>query len=255
MRVLISVLMLCVAHFACAQIQIIPRDKVLGAANPTIAASSVKFAVEAVDFGTIDEMSGVWKGSAKLVNKGRDTVAITRIKSTCGCLQVDMPKRMLLPNEEVAVTLKYYPRGHAGRVAQRVFVYTNGVDDNPSAVLQLKGLVTASADRADDYPYSRGTLRLRQDRVSVDGATKEVLRVACMNGGSTTLRLDVDTLLTTKGLKVRFEPSQLASKQEGDMVVEFNPTTQSEAEVVGRIFIKGLNLPPRQSVVEVVKKN
>ena len=255
MRVLVSVLMICVAYIACAQIQIIPRDKVLNAANPTIATSSIRFSTEVVDFGTIDEMSGAWKGSAKLVNKGRDTVAVTRIKSTCGCLQAEMPKRVLLPNEVVEVALKYYPRGHAGRVAQRVFVYTDAADDNPSAVLQLKGIVTASADRADDYPYARGTLRLRQDKVQVGGATKEVLRVACMNGGSTELQLDVDTLLTTKGLTVRFEPSRLAPKQEGDMVVEFTPITKSETEVVGKIFIKGLNLPPRQCVVEVVKKN
>ena len=255
MRAIISVLMICVAHIVCAQIQIIPRDKVLDAANPTIVTSSVSFSVEVVDFGTIDEMSGVWKGSAKLVNKGRDTVAVTRIKSTCGCLQADMPRRVLLPNEAVEVTLKYYPRGHAGRVAQRVFIYTNEAENSLSAALQLKGVVTASADRADDYPYTRGALRLRQDRVLVEGATKETLRVACMNGGSTTLHLGVDTLLTTKGLKVRFEPSQLAPKQEGDMVVEFTPTTNSETEVVGRIFMKGLNLPPRQSVVEVVKKN
>lgn len=250
-RVCVFVIMLWAVQLLSAQIRIIPQER-LEAANLQVQSSVLQFEPREVDFGTIEEMSGVWQGSASLVNRGADTIAITQIKSTCGCLKAEVQKRVLAPKERVAVNLKYYPRGHAGRVMQRVLLYTNGSNDRPSAILQLRGLVTASADRSDDYPYSRGTLRLRQERVQLQGEAKEVQRIACMNGGSVKLRPEVDAMLLPKGVQVRFEPAELAPKQEGDMVVEYVPQSATTEFVSFKIYINGLNVPPRQSAVEVV---
>jgi hypothetical protein len=200
-------------------------------------------------------MSGVWQGSARLVNDGVDTVVVTRIKSTCGCFKVELPQKVLAPKEAITVTLKYYPRGHAGQVMQRAFVYTNLSDEKPSAVLRLQGLVTASADRSDDYPYARGTLRLRQEVVKLKGNGREIERIACMNGGSTVLRPTVDANFLPKWLSVRFEPAELAPKAEGDMVVEYLPQGDADAIKSCKLYIKGLNVPPRQSVIEVIVEN
>ncbi len=250
---IVFVAMICVVQFAVAQIRIIPQEH-LEKANPQTALSTLQFVPASVGFGTIDEMSGVWQGRAQLRNGGADTVVITRVKSTCGCLVADMAKRVLAPRETIDVTLKYYPRGHAGKVVQRVLLYSNLSDDKPSAILQLRGLVTASADRSDDYPYSRGLLRLRQEVVHFSGEGREVQRVACMNGGSTELRLAVDAMLLPEGFKVRFEPEVLAPKQEGDMVVEYLPSGV-QRDSVSKIYIKGLGVPPRQSTVTVeIKK-
>lgn len=250
MRGVVAVVMLCVVQIVCAQIRIIPQERLLEAATPKSVESPLRFATETVDFGTIDEMSGVWQGSAELANIGSDTIALTQVKSTCGCLQVALPKRVLAPKESVAIALKYYPRGHAGRVLQRVLLYSNVSKEHPSAILQLRGVVTASADRSDDYPYTRGVLRLRQDTVRLSGK-REVQRIACMNGGSVELRVLVDTLLTSRGLKVRFEPAVLAPKQEGDMVVEYEP--QGDAKVASplRIYLKVPGVAPRNGVVRV----
>ena len=247
------VVALCVAQMLLAQIRIIPQEKLLEAEPKAIANSPLQFVGEEVSFGTIDEMSGVWQGGARLRNLGVDTLAITQIKTTCGCLRAEVIKRVLAPQEEVAVALRYYPRGHAGRVRQRVLVYTNHSSAMPSAVLTLTGQVTASEDRSDDYPYTRGVLRLRQDTLHLSGV-KEAQRVAIMNGGSTELELSVDENFLPKGMKVRFEPARLAPKAEGTMIVEYNPTTEQSPATLGKIYIKGLNLPPRQSAIDVVVK-
>ena len=254
MREVIVAIMLCAAQLLSAQIRIIPQEKLLAAEPKAAENSSLQFATEEVNFGTIDEMSGVWQGSAVATNIGTEPISITQIKSTCGCLKAEMPKRVLAPKESVKVALKYYPRGHAGRVLQRVLLYANGVTEQPSAILRLRGVVTASADRSDDYPYSRGVLRLRQDTVRLSGE-REVLRLAFMNGGSTELKLAVNANLLPKGMKVRFEPSKVAPKGEGEMVVEYVPTTEKSPAVFGKIYIEGLNLPPRQSVIDVILKN
>ena len=159
MKALLLTVALCAVQFVSAQIRIISQDAVRKAADIEVAESSLQFKPQSVDFGTIDEMSGVWHGSAKLRNSGAETLAITQIKSTCGCLKAEFAKRVLAPKEQTKVILKYYPRGHTGRVMQRLFVYTNSSESNPSAMLRLQGVVTASADRSDDYPYTRGALR------------------------------------------------------------------------------------------------
>ena len=248
-------ILLCAAQLLSAQIRIIPQEKLLEASEIKTAENSpLRFVTEEVTFGTIDEMSRVWQGSAKLRNLGADTLVLTQIKSTCGCLKADVSKRILAPSEEVAVALKYYPRGHAGRVRQRVLIYSNCSADKPSAVLSLTGLVTASEDRSDDYPYTRGVLRLRQDTVRLSGE-REVQRIAIMNGGSAEVVLEVDSNFLPKGLSVHFEPSRIAPKGQGWMVVKYDPMIGELPKDGAKIYVKGLNLPPRQSAIDVVLKN
>ena len=248
-------IMFCAVHLLSAQVRIIPTEKLLEVANPKVAKTPLKSLAAEVDFGIIDEMSGVWQGSAVLVNTGAEPITITRTKSTCGCLQVSLPKRIIAPKEKMTIALKYYPRGHAGKVAQRVLIYTNYSAEYPSAILQLRGVVTASADRSDDYPYSRGVLRLRQEQVRFVSEGVQTLRIACMNGGSTELRPSVDALLTSKGLRVRFEPSKLAPKQEGYMIVEYIPTEADRGAKSLKIYLKLPGISPRQGVIEALVEN
>ena len=254
MRGFVAAIILCAVQLLSAQIRIIPQDKLLEVAEPKSLSSGLQFVPDRVDFGTIDEMSGVWQGSSRLVNSGNDTVVITRLKSTCGCLKAEIERRVLAPKEQTEVILKYYPRGHAGQISQRLFLYTTLSDSAPSAILRLQGVVTASADRSDDYPYTRGALRLRQEALQIDGMQPQTLRVACMNGGSVVLRPMADAMLTSKGLKVRFEPAELAPKQEGDMVIEYLPVESAKKGEILKIYINGLNLSPRHSVVEIKLK-
>ena len=252
MRVTLAIILLCAMQLVSAQIRIISQDAVRKAANIEVAESSLQFARQSVDFGTIDEMSGVWQGSAMLKNMGADTIVISRIKTTCGCLQADASRRVIAPNQELVMTLKYYPRGHAGDVMQRVLVYADREVEKPSAILQVRGVVTASADRSDDYPYARGVLRLRQEVVQFTGSEHEVRRIACMNGGSTELRPKVNTLLTPSNLKIRFEPQTLAPKQEGDMVIEYLPNGDNGENKNLKIYLELPGVSPRNGVMEVL---
>ena len=252
MKRVVVVMLLCTVHFVSAQIRIISQDVVRKAAEIEVADDSLQFRINGVDFGTIDEMSGVWQGRAELRNLGNDTLVVTQIKTTCGCLKADITKRLLAPAESVNVGLKYYPRGHAGRVKQRVLVYTNCSNEKPSAVLNLTGLVTASQDRSDDYPYTRGVLRLRQEQVVFNGRERQVQRIACMNGGSMALKPTVDNHFLPKGVSVRFEPAELVPKQEGDMVIVFEPQGELTDAKRVKLFINGLGVAPRESAIEIV---
>ena len=121
--------------------------------------------------------------------------------------------------------------------------------------MNLTGLVTAAQDRSDDYPYTRGVLRLRQERVVLSGGEQQVQRIACMNGGSETLKPMADTNFLPRGVSVRFEPMELAPKQEGDMIVEYQPQSAVTAPKPMKLYIKGLGVAPRESAIDIVIEN
>jgi hypothetical protein len=73
-----------------------------------------------------------------------------------------------------------------------------------------------------------------------------------MNGGSLELHPKVDTLLTSKELRVHFEPQILAPKQEGYMIVELSTSEVKEVAENLKIYLKLPNISPRQGVVDVV---
>ena len=89
-------------------------------------------------------------------------------------------------------------------------------------------------------------------RVVLGGKEREVVRIACMNGGSTILKPAVDSRFLPKCVSVRFEPAELAPKQEGDMVVEYTPQGANEGTRSVKLYINGLNVAPRESTIEIV---
>jgi hypothetical protein len=76
-----------------------------------------------------------------------------------------------------------------------------------------------------------------------------------MNGGSTELQPKIDRLLTSKGINVSFEPSIFAPKQEGYMIVEYDPRSADSSIREMKIYLQLPNISPRNSVVEVVIEN
>ena len=65
-RISAAVVMFCAVQMLSAQIRIIPQDVVRKAAEIEVADNSLQFSPKGVNFGTIDEMSGVWQGRAML---------------------------------------------------------------------------------------------------------------------------------------------------------------------------------------------
>lgn len=251
-RVVISVLAFLLVvgagERAVAQIKIIPKAKLDSVANPrTVAGEWLEIVGgESLSFGTIDEDCGKWCGSVSLKNVGTKPLVITTLRSTCSCLQVVAPKGAIGVGKSVEVSLTYYPKGHPGSVEQRVYVYTNLSTTTPTKVLRLRGVVTPSKNKAGDYPFSRGELRMRQDTVSLQEGG--VVRVACLNSGTRALRLECDTLLSAKGLRLRTEPAVLKGGEEGDLVIS---ATGAEAGQMLKLYIKGLVLPPRQRFITI----
>lgn len=251
-RVAILLCLLALSGNLSAQMVLIPqqvRDSVnmqtTVADSPLVASNGGKVAM-----GRVAEDGGVWNGVVTLQNKGDKPLVITRITTTCGCLKAEPESKSLAAGASCKLELIFNPRGRIGAVSQRVMIYSSLSDSKPAAIIEVTGQVIASADRASDYPYSRGALLLRSEKITVEG--RGVVRVACYNGGDKPLTISADPLLSPAGVSVTTEPSPLAPKSEGDLVIRF------EREIDDRdnaLYLKGLDVTPRERRVELIKKN
>lgn len=241
---------------ASAQIKLIPRERLDSVANPrTVEGAKMEFKGGAiVSFGTISEDAGKWQRSIEWRNGGDNTLVVTRVTTSCSCLQAVVQKGAVKVGGGSKIELTYLPKGHPGKVEQRVFVYTNLSATKPSAIITLRGEVTPSADHSADYAHRRGVLLLRRDTITLSGDKPQTERIACLNNGSRALRLEAD-MLSSRGLTLRTEPAILAAGEEGDLVISYKPE-EDKKPLWLKLYIKGLELPLRSREITVlIEKN
>ena len=242
--------MMTTAH---AQIRIIPRAKIDSARNVATTDVGMRFVGGAtLNFGTIAEDSGAWHGEIEWRNVGEKPITITRISTSCGCLKAE--SETIEPTASGGrnkLQITYFPRGHAGEVSQRIFIYTDRSGQRPAAVVTLCGRVRATADRSGVYAESCGALLLGRKWIRFEGEGVQTERIACMNGGCKALKISADTLLTTRGVSVRTEPEILQAGEAGDLVITYEPREDRWSKVRPRLFLNGLDLAPRERMIEI----
>ena len=145
-----------------AQIRIVPRAKLDSLAHPATAAGgaeAMRFERTLIDAGHIGEDDVPPVYTFRWRNTGGKPLVVTRVQTTCGCAAASWDKKPVAPGGEGAVTVTYRPKGHPGVFDRRIFVYTQLSDKEPTAILSLRGAVTASVRTDDDYPHAMGALR------------------------------------------------------------------------------------------------
>lgn len=240
-----------------AQIKIIPQQKLDSVINtPTVKGDNISFkGGHTISFGVINEDDGAWSAKVEWSNKSDKPLVVTSVKTSCSCLQAVARRESVAKGGHSVLELRYNPKGHPGMVEQRVFVYTNLSTSLPTAVLKIKGEVKPSLNHSASYPYSRGVLLLRRDTVVFDGSKSQQERIACMNNGSRAMRLEADTLLSSRGLKLRTEPEVLAAGEKGDVIISYTPEQDDKKPLWLKLYINGLALPPRaREIIIQIKK-
>lgn len=257
-RVIISVwVATMVATSTLAQIRIISPEKRDSVVNPsTIKSEDMHFeAGRSIDFGSIKEDSGRVTQRVIWHNVGAKPITITRITTSCGCVRCDYPHGVIEKNRESEITIYYYPKGHPGTMRHRIFIYTDRSQQTPTAILDIKGNVQASADRRGDYPNAIGSLLLRSREIQIEsGADKmQTIRIACMNGGKSTLTPKADTLLSSENITLSSEPQTLRAGEEGDIIIRYTPSKGTNRQPL-RLFVENPNLPPRDRELKITIK-
>ena len=213
-----------------AQIRIVPRAKLDSLAHPATAAGgaeAMRFERTLIDAGHIGEDDVPPVYTFRWRNTGGKPLVVTRVQTTCGC-----------------------PKGHPGVFDRRIFVYTQLSDKEPTAILSLRGAVTASVRTDDDYPHAMGALRLKQRTVRF-GRTDKVQseRIECLNAGDKPLTPLCDEGFAATGLSFACEPATLAPGAKGDLVVRFDPAKAPQPLRRTPLPVGGPDVPPSQRML------
>lgn len=233
---------------AVAQIKVVPRQMIEQIANPQIVANSGMFFLEGrdVDLGLVEESAGVVEREIIWENRGDKPISLTKLNSSCSCLSVVAVERVVAPNEQGVIRLRFNPQQRLGGVSYRVLIYSSLSEKMPTAALNITGEVLSSVEQSGAYPESCGALRLMSRRVKIRAG--ESVRVACMNSGREQLRLEADVVLSSPGVMLRTEPAVLEAGAQGDIVIQYDATQHKSGQPI-LLYIKGLQLPPRQRCI------
>ena len=212
-------------NIAHAQIKVIPREKLEAVANPRLSpdSASLQFDVRKIIAGPMNETEAPKSFRYTMTNVSGRTVDIRRVNTTCSCANAVCDKASLASGDSAVITVTYNPKGHPGRFERRIFVYT---DDNtaPAAILSLSVDVGNAEDFSGIYHHQMGTIRLRRTEVTFISDTKAVERIPFVNLSGKQMRLECDKDMLPDCLEFTTEPSVVGDRQEGEIVVSFDPS-------------------------------
>lgn len=249
--IILTVFMVLSCAWSSAQIKIVPRGELEAKANPRLSAdsASVRFDTRQIVAEPINEKDGPVRFHYRMCNVGDRPLQIRRMVSTCSCAVPVSDRKVLSPGDTAVITVTYHPEGHPGKFERRIFVYTQD-GNSPVAVLKLNVTVKESQDFSGLYRYRKGTVQLRRDQVVFSAGTSGMERIPFVNLSGKDLKLDCDRVMLPECLEFQTEPQILKDRQEGEIIIRFNPNVGQVRENM-LIILKGVGASPSESSIKV----
>ena len=135
----------------------------------TLCAQKVKVVQSEVNVGTTGFETPV-TASFELKNNGSRHITISSVKTDCGCIKTDYPKKSISSGESFMVSVTYDAR-MLGHFTKQAAVYVKG--STTPYWLTMKGVVVADwQDYSKLYPYSYGLLLADVNNIEFDDVNK-----------------------------------------------------------------------------------
>lgn len=107
--------------------------------NATTPDAEISFATIEHNFGTVPERGKKVSHTFEFTNTGKHPLVITRITTTCKCVEYNFSKKPLAPGEKGEITVTYNPRKQDGVFYKVIQVFTNTVEERH--LLKVRGEV------------------------------------------------------------------------------------------------------------------
>ncbi len=118
-----------------------------------LAAPQITVDSSMYEFGTVLE-GVVVTHTFVLTNAGDQSLAISRVRTSCGCTTTALAKKDLAPGESVNLDAIFDTVGYGGRTVTKMIYVESNDPATPKLVLQVKGTV----NRAQQYNIACGDL-------------------------------------------------------------------------------------------------
>ena len=214
------------------------------------------FAATELSVDTLREDGAPASRSFVFTNKSGGPLAITSVRTGCGCTTARFEPAVVPVDGKGVITLTFNPANRAGEVSERAFVYTGLSAGRPTGVLLLRGVVLPASDLWKTYRYRAGALCMARREVSFnagDGPSEE--RVMCANSGRTPLTISALPGSLPPYMSLRTEPEVIMPGETADLVLTVSPA-EIPASRRGRTFkvsiiLQGPACAPSQRTVIV----
>lgn len=122
---IILILIWAVEMVSSAQIRIIPADSLEQASrmHTQWCAEYLKFDSLSIDAGTFPEDSAPIEAEYRLENRGKQSIFISRVESSCSCLEAEISGKLIRKGQYATIRVKYHPKGHPGIHPRYIWVY------------------------------------------------------------------------------------------------------------------------------------
>ncbi len=215
------------------------------------AQNSTEFSFEQLvhDFGKIKEENGKASHSFKFANNGKKPIIIKNVESTCGCTTPEWTRTPILPGKTGFIKVEFDPRQRPGAFAKQVKIFNN-ITSSP-IILEIRGVVIQKTKNLEDiYKYQLGNIRLKSRHLAFARILNTESKnnfVEFVNNGTKPVTLTVNEAALRKHLKVSIEPSKVAPKQRGVIIVTYDashqPTLWGYNTAVIPILVDGKSVP------------
>lgn len=235
-----------------AQIRIVSREKLDSVSNPKLAPDSNALEFDRVHITAepMTEDDAPESFTYTFRNLSRNSLTVSRIVSTCSCVQATCDRKAVAPGEYATVKVVYDPKGHPGSFERRIFVYTDG-NIQPSATLRLSVKVSSGADKSGEFPVDMGKIRLRSKEIKVSARNRSVQTLVYMNVSDAPVTLRCEDMLLPGSLQFRSEPETVGKGEEGQIVITYDPTADVKRRKEYLLVLKDMGLPPSQSSIKI----
>ena len=269
-----AVLVGSVAAVPGGQIRIVPREQL--ELNLSADSQSLAFDTMELSLTSLSEDSEPVTVVFHVKNVSSLTIYLTRVASSCSCLQPDQFGGVLKlgPGESAEIRAVYNPEGHPGKFSRKLSVYTAASEDTPAAVLTVNADVAWSGNPQTELPVRCGNLLLARGEVTLSGGEnllagkewpagkKEIVSIRCYNASSKAMRLSAQTDFVPFPVVMHCEPEVIPSGERGRIVLEIGGAGEGAgvadggAGVAGGvasgeypIYLKGCGARPSESKI------
>ncbi len=116
------------------------------------------------DFGDIKEREGKADCVITLTNKGKKAVAISDVRTFCGCAAPSYSREPVQPGGKTRLIITYNPENRSGRFSKDVYIILNGGDNYVQTKI-TGNVVPYLHPVTEEYPYAFGEGLYMSNRV------------------------------------------------------------------------------------------
>lgn len=204
---------------------------------PSLCFAEAEWLSRSFDFGAIPEEEGLSRGEFRFVNKGPESLIITKARTSCGCTQATYPKKQIAPGDTASILFSYDPYRRPGRFEKsiKVWVASTGrvVGSTPETQgemteLKIFGRVIPGPETLSaDYPIDGSGFKLQGRMVNLGEIHKGASRhgfLQIFNTGTEPVSLEFKS--ESEALDVKLIPDSIEPGEGG--IISFCLDTAKE---------------------------